>query len=374
MTKYTPAQEKAAELFHAAESGNVQAQVRFAESIAHTDLPTQLRPVINGILLKELDEVETTFEKYTTKDTVQTIGEEESVKVYGWNDDNVPGLNHGDKFVPGTLPRVGNRQQYPQIALQATDKKKIAHQYGLALDVDWQTIVNSRGARIDLIRDGVQELARSAKRHEDYLPATNIVTGSGFNTAKLGTTGHALSGNPTPFTITAIQAAVKAAQAFKIDKRLIHFPKFALLVAPGNKTVVNQALSGSIIRKVEGETGTAGQGDRALVSYEQRIDLGINLEVVEVPWLTEIWSGFGDGFVMVPQGGPRPAITRNYLQGYETPQLFIKSSNAVNFSGGTVPYMDGDFDSDAIAAKVRHVYGSDVHWNQGIVYSNGTGS
>lgn len=374
MTKYTPAQEKAAELFFAAESGDSRAQVRLAESIAHTDLPVQLRPVINGILVKELDEVATTYEKFTTKDTVQTIGEEESVKVYGWNDDNVADLNHGEKFLPGTLPRVGNRQAYPQIGLQATDKKKIAHQYGLALGVDWQAIVNSRGARVDLIRDGVQELARSVKRHEDATPVKNLVTPSGFNTAKIGTTGHALSGNPNPFTITAIQAAIKQAQSFKIDKRPIHFSGFTMLVAPGNKAGVMQALSGRTIKTVKGEPGTAGSGDRDLVSYEQVVDLGASIDVVENPWLTQIWSSFGDGFILIPKDSPRPTLTRNYLAGYETPQLFIKSSNAVSFGGGATNYMDGDFDSDAIAAKVRHVYGSDLHWNEGIVYSNGTGS
>lgn len=372
--RLTESQKKAAELFHAAEGGNVAAQLRFAESIAHTDLPSQLKPVIAGILNKELDQVETTYEKFTTKDTVQTIGEEESVKVYGWNDENVADLNHGEKFVPGTLPRVGNRQAYPQIGLQATDKKKAAQQYGLALGVDWQTIVNSRGARVDLIRDGVQELARAAKRHEDVVPVKNLITSSGFNTAKVGTTGHALTGNPKADSILAIQAAIKAAQAFKIDKRLVNFPKFVMLVAPGMKSSVMQAISGSIIRKVEGEPGTAGSGDRSLVSFEQRIDLGVNLEVIENPWLTQIWSGFGEGFIMLPQGGQRPVLTRNYLQGYEKPQLFIKSSNAINFSGGAVPFMEGDFDSDGISAKVRHVYGSDLHWNEGIVYSTGAGS
>lgn len=365
--RLTEHQKKAAELFAAAESGDGRAQLRFAESIAHTDLPTQLRPVIDGILQKEYREVETTFESWTTRDTVQTIGEEESVKVYGFNQDNIADLNHGETFLPGTLPRIGNRQSYPQLGLQATDKKKIAHQYGEAFGIDWQTVVNSRGARIDLIRDAVTEFGVHSRQLEDSKPVKNLVTATGFNTAKTGTAG-ALTGNPSLDDILAVQAAIEKGQSFKIDGTPVHFPKFTMLVAPGMKGKVEQALSGRIIKRTKGTGGSTVD----TVSFEQSIDLGVDLEVKENRWLTAINPNFGRGFIMIPQGGPRPVVTRNYLQGYEKPSFWVKSSNAVNFSGGAVPILDGDFDSDSIATKVRHVYGSDLHWNEGIVFSNGT--
>lgn len=369
--RLTESQKKAAELFAAAEAGDARAQMRFAESVAHTDLPVQLKPVINGILQKEYEDVETTVEQWTTRDTVQTIGEEESVKVYGFNQDNIADLNHGEKFLPGTLPRIGNRQSYPQLGLQATDKKKIAYQYGEAFGIDWQTIVNSRGSRVDLVRDAVTEFGIHARQLEDAVPVKLLVTASGFNTAQIGTAG-ALSGNPSLDDITAIQEAVEKAQSFKIDKSPVKFQRFAMLVAPGQKSRVMQALSGSIIRKIQGEPGTAGSGDQALVSFEQKIDLGVQIDVIENPWLTAINPSFGKGFLLIPQGGPRPVVARNYLAGYERPSFFVKTSNAVNFSGGSVPYLEGDFDSDAIATKVRHVYGANLHWNQGIVYSDGS--
>ena len=366
--RLTESQKKATELFVAAEAGDARAQMRFAESIAHTDLPTQLRPVINGILQAEYQNVETTYEQWTTRDTVQTIGEEESVKVYGYNQDNIKELNHGEKFLPGTLPRVGNRERYPQLGMQATDKRKVAYQYGEAFGIDWQTVVNSRGARVDLIRDAVTQFGIHARQLEDSKPVKNLVTANGFNTAKIGTAG-ALSGNPVLDDITAIQAAIEKAQSFKIDDSPVHFSKFVMLVAPGQKSKVMQALSGRVIKSTKGQGGTTVN----TVSLEQTIDLGAELTVIENRWLTEINPNFGRGFIMLPQNGPRPVVTRNYLQGYEKPQFFVKSSNSVSFSGGPTPYLDGDFDSDAIATKVRHVYGSDLHWNEGIVYSTGAG-
>ncbi|QIK64517.1 hypothetical protein G7068_16200 [Leucobacter viscericola] len=365
--RLTESQKKAATLFKAAESGDVNAQLRFAESISHTDLPTQLRPVINTILQKEYDQVETTFESYTSKETVQTIGEEEAVKVYGFNQDNIADLNHGETFLPGTLPRIGNRQSYPQLGLQATDKKKAAYQYGEAFGIDWQTIVNSRGARVDLVRDSVTEFGIHARQLEDSKPVKNLVTATGFNTAKLGTAG-ALAGNPSLEDIVAIQAALEKAQSFKIDGTPVHFSKFVMLVAPGQKGRVQQALSGRIIKKTKGTGGSTID----TVAFEQTIDLGAEITVLENRWLTAINPNFGRGFILIPIGGPRPVLTRNYLAGAERPSFWVKSSNSVNFSGGAVPFMDGDFDSDSISTKVRHVYGSDLLWTEGIVFSNGT--
>ena len=150
----------------------------------------------------------------------------------------------------------------------------------------------------------------------------------------------------------------------------MRYSKFVMLVAPGMAPAVRQALSGRVIKKTKGTGGSTVD----TVSFEQTIDLGVELEVVENHWLSTIWSGIGRGFILIPVGGPRPIITRNYLEGYEKPQLFIKSSNATRFDGGAVPYTDGDFDSDSIDAKVRHVYGSDVLWTEGIAYSTGAGS
>lgn len=365
--RLTESQKKAAELFKRAEEGDRQAQLRFAESISHTDLPAQLRPVINGILQKEYDSVETTFESYTTKELVQTIGEEEKVKVYGFNQDNIADLNHGETFLPGTLPRVGNRQSYPQLGLQATDKSKRADQYGEAFGIDWQTVVNSRGARVDLIRDAVTEFGKHARQLEDSKPVKNLVTGSGFNTAKIGSAG-AITGNPAADDILGIQKAVEHAQSFKIDGSPVRFKKFVMLVAPGMAPSVRQALSGRVIKKTKGTGGSSVD----LVSFEQTVDLGVELEILENHWLSMIWSGIGKGFILIPVGGPRPTLTRNYLAGYERPSFWVKTSNAISFSGGPVPYMEGDFDSDAIATKVRHVYGSDVLWTEGIAYSTGT--
>lgn len=367
--RLTESQKKAAELFQRAEEGDARAQVRFAESIAHTDLPTQLRPVIQTILLKEYENVETTFESYTSRETVQTIGEEEAVKVYGFNQDNIADLNHGEPFLPGTLPRVGNRQSYAQLGLQATDKRKIAFQYGEAFGIDWQTIVNSRGARVDLIRDAVSEFGKHARQLEDSKPVKNLVTASGFNTAKIGTAG-AISGNPAADDILGIQKAIEHAQSFKIDGTPVRYSRFAMLVAPGMGPKVRQALSGRVITKTKGTGGSTVD----TLSFEQSVDLGVELEVIENHWLPMIWSGIGKGFILIPVGGPRPILTRNYLLGYERPSFWVKASNAVSFGGGTVPVLDGDFDSDSIATKVRHVYGSDVMWTEGIAYSTGAGS
>ena len=45
------------------------------------------------------------------------------------------------------------------------------------------------------------------------------------------------------------------------------------------------------------------------------------------------------------------------LAGHESPELFMKASNQARVGGGVAGPMDGDFETDNIFYKVRHVLG-----------------
>jgi len=74
-------------------------------------------------------------------------------------------------------------------------------------------------------------------------------------------------------------------------------------------------------------------------------------------------------------GTSRPAIVAARLRGYETPQLYMKASNAVAISGGGLTSaFDGSFENDAIQFKNRQFIGVARIDPKMAVYSNGTGS
>lgn len=368
----TARQLAVAKLYEKALQGDPRAQFEFAESISHSDLPTQIVPTIQRTLTKRYQgaQEEQVHQKFTTRQLVDRLGVDVEYNVYGFDQDNIPENSMGDDFIPGGLPRIANRERYPQISLSASGKKLRADQLGEAFGVDWQAIVNSRGTEVNLIDDAVSEFARHASNEEDIRATKSLVTRSGFNTARIGTAG-AIAGNPEIDTAETIQNAVAKAKAMKLDGVEINPTAFALLVTPSYGPAARQALARRRLTRVPARTGD----DSAVVGdeYEETIDIGATITVVENKWLSAINPNFGRGWILVPTNGmPYPTVTSNYLRGYETPSFWVKNSNAMNYGGGEVPILEGDFDSDAIQTKVRHVNGSSVLWNEGIVYSAGT--
>ena len=74
-----------------------------------------------------------------------------------------------------------------------------------------------------------------------------------------------------------------------------------------------------------------------------------------------------------PSSG-RPALEIGRLIGHESPELFQKSPNATRVGGGTVDPTDGDFDTDSVEWKVRHVMGGTLMDPKSALASTGTGS
>ena len=107
--------------------------------------------------------------------------------------------------------------------------------------------------------------------------------------------------------------------------------------------------------------------------------MGAEIDVVPNRFLTAPSIGGAAGatawFLIPMSGGPKPTLLTNFLTGYETPSYFMKSSNATAIGGGSLldPY-DGDFDTDSIESKVRHVVGANIAWGEGIIWSAGTGA
>jgi hypothetical protein len=61
-----------------------------------------------------------------------------------------------------------------------------------------------------------------------------------------------------------------------------------------------------------------------------------------------------------------------FLIGHETPELFQKTPNAVRVGGGPVDPTDGDFETDSVEWKLRHVYGGTLMDPKSGVASKGT--
>jgi hypothetical protein len=130
-------------------------------------------------------------------------------------------------------------------------------------------------------------------------------------------------------------------------------------------------------------SGTSGQRLNVANWARNIVKLAVNyyLPIVDTVYGNQGWYLFAD-----PNGG-RPAIEFAHLRGRRMPELFMKAPNSIAIGEGAMgpgpgPMigtsmqnpMEGDFDTDAIHYKIRHVYGGVTVDPIMAVYSNGGGA
>lgn len=346
------------------------AQFQLAEAVASGEFPTQILPAVRRTLQARFESTPQVHQQFTTRKTVQAINVEEEVNVFSFGDQsNLEDLNTaGDGFVKGGLPTILPRQPYPQIGLTGTGKKIKARKIGEAFGLDWEAIVRQRGTNVNLIRDSFEAFGTHAANQEEIDVARLLVKSSGFATASgEGLNGATpLSGNPDLLDPDDIASVLGTLLNTNIEGQLPNYDRFVILTTIANAPLIQRAVGAR--RFVRNPGATSGY------SWEESIDYGAQIDVIGWKWLTAIWPAMGKGAIVVPvaSGAELPVLTSNYLEGYESPSLWIKDSNARNLGGGEVnPEVDGDFDSDAIVTKVRHVHGANSLWNAGIGYTTG---
>lgn len=365
---------EAAKLFEGALHGDRQAGVKLAEEIAFGDLPAQIVPLIRRTLVQNYGKQETVWDKFTSVEKVESIDRsEELMKANFLNQDNIPGENFGEAFVPGSLPKHTPGTKVPTLLPQGTKKYVSATSYAEGLAINWQSIVNTRGQGLNLITKGLEAFAIHASATEDVAATRLLMNGGGINASTFnGSTGYGgnhLAGDAPLASILDIQAAVQQAQTFWLDYTNVYFDKFSLVVAPTQVSQAKQVLSS---REITSVGATAARANK----YKQEIDLGAEITVVGNRWLTAPGIGgsaASTAWFLVPTGTLNPALASIRLDGYEVPSFFMKAPNQVAV-GGSGAGSEFDFDSDSIESKVRHVVGANALWTAGIVYSLGSGT
>lgn len=351
----------------------VRAQFKLAESIASGEFPSQILPAVRRTLQGVFDSQPQVHQRFTTRKTVQAINVAEEVNIYKFGDQaNLDDTNlNGDGFVQGGLPTILPRQPYPEIGLTGSGKTIKARKIGEAFGLDWEAIVRSRGAQVNILRDAFTAFGQHAANQEEIDVARLLVNSSGFANGTGGgiDDSQALSGNPDLYDPDDLATALGTLLNTPVEGVLPNYEKFVILTPVANAPLIRRAVGARNFVRNPGATSG--------YSWTEQLDFGAEVEVIGWKWLTAIWPAMGKGAVIVPvaAGDSLPVLTSNYLEGYESPSVWIKDSNARNISGGEVnPEVDGDFDSDAVETKVRHVHGANGLWTQAVGTTTGANS
>jgi hypothetical protein len=121
----------------------------------------------------------------------------------------------------------------------------------------------------------------------------------------------------------------------------------------------------------------SGGGD-GTGSNQLRVNNWLSRRVTPIvnPWLPIVDTTTGNSawYLFGQTMAGRPAMEVGFLRGHEQPEVFVKAPDSMRVGGGMAPVEDGDFETDAIRHKVRHVLGGTLMDPKMGVASDGGGA
>jgi hypothetical protein len=186
----------------------------------------------------------------------------------------------------------------------------------------------------------------------------------------INTTNGASATNPA-LSVAGLQDGMTVlAKQLDSDSEPIMVDAVTLVVGPALIVTALNILNSTELRPKTSGGATSAQELIAQNWMKNKIRLAVNYYIPRVATT----NGDTTWFLFADPAVGRPALELGFLKGHETPELFMKTPNAQRVGGGAVNPMDGDFDSDAIEYKIRHVLGGVRLEPKSAVSSNGSGS
>lgn len=351
--KYLKRLAEAADLVARAYGGNRRAVLTLQEALGTSDFPLLFGDILDRQLLAAYRETPQVFRNFCK---IARVRDFRTVNRFAIN---------GAESV---LSEVAAQSEYPESRLTEARYQYAVKKYGRRIPFSWEAMINDD---LDALSDTPARFGRAARRTESRFATTLYVDASGPH-ASLYTTGNAnkVTSNPV-LSIAALQTAmtVLAAQV-DADSEPIVVESVELVVPPALEITAMNVVNALQIELTE-SGGTSNQKLIAANWMKNRVRVSVD---PYIPLVASSANGSTSWFLFANASTGRPALEVGFLRGHEEPQIFIKSPNAQRVGGGQVNPMDGDFDTDSIQYKVRHVLGGTRLDPKATVGSNGSGS
>lgn len=280
------------------------------------------------------------------------------------------------------LSEVKQLTEYPAAALTDGAYSYSVKKYGRRIGLAWEDLINDD---LDAFASIPERLGNAARRSEEKFVTGLYAAASGPNSTFFSTsnknvinTTTAGTGAPTnpALSVTNLQYAFQVlAQQVDADGAPIYIDGVVLVVPPALEVPANNIINATQIMTAAGSGGAnsdAGRPDMLQVANW----MARRVQVVVNPWLPIISTTNGNTswYLFANPSVGRPAMEVGFLTGHESPELFQKSPNATRVGGGLIDPSEGDFDTDSVEWKLRHVFGGTLMDPKSAVASNGTNS
>jgi hypothetical protein len=328
------------------------------EAMTTADFPQLFGDVLDRQLLADYVETTPAWQSFCKRGTVPDFRTVRRFRVDG---------------AEAHLDAVLERAPYPLTSVADAEYTYSVAKYGKRIPFSWETMVNDD---LDALKDIPARFARSARRTEDRF-ATNLIADTNGPHATMFAAGNrnivsaaygAVSNNPA-LSIAGLQDGMTVlGNMLDTDSEPIVIEAAILIVPPALALVAQNILNALEI--IVGVTGTATQILRTTNWMKSKVELIVN------PYLPLIstTNGATSWYLFASPSNGRPAVEIGFLRGHESPEIFMKSPNATRVGGGGEDAMNGDFDTDSIEYKIRHVLGGTRLDPKMAVASNGSGA
>ncbi len=310
---------------------------RIHEALTTSDFPLMFGDVLDRQLLAAYKAVDAAWRPFTKMSTVNKIDEDaRRFAVYG-----------GDNL----LPRVGEKGEY--LASPRNELRYLlqVNKRGRQFDISWEAITNDD---LGALRDTPERFGRAAERTEHRIVTTLYasdvgahVEGNGGNLYEVGINAAA-----TVLSVPALEVGVQTMNMFTDipGEPIMAIPKF-LVVPPALEYTARRILNSSVLL----EAAAAGTPVGATNVIAQA---GLQLIVDKYLPVVNTGNDQHTQWYLFSDPADIAALEAAHLTGHENPEIAMKSSDKVTVGGGPIGPMSGDFATDNVFYRVRHVFGA----------------
>lgn len=220
--------------------------------------------------------------------------------------------------------------------------------YGGTFGLSWEAFLNDD---LGALKDLPDRLSTGARRTESLL-VTNLYVDTNGPHASLYTGGNnnCIPGNPA-LSVSGLAAGIQCfADMVDADGHPILIDGYTLVVPPALEVTANN-IANALQIEMEDTGGSATQKliAKNWLAGRYTVEVDPYIGYVAAAHQTTMW------FLFAKPVGNRAALEVAYLAGESVPALFMKAGDQVRVGGGGSAF--GDFESDTVWYKCRHVIG-----------------
>ena len=313
-------------------------QYLLREAMTTADFPQLFGDVLDRELLATYKAVSPAWQAFTKKSTVSDF-----------RTANRFAITNGDQM----LSQVAEKGEYLASDRDEEEYTIKAYKYGRQFDISWESIINDD---LDALKDTPQRFATAVMRTEHYQVTNQYAGDVGTHTANANLFESGVNCVATALTIASLGTGITYmnSQTDANGEPFLTTPRF-LVVPPALEITARQIITSTTNTWQQDTDSTVDAFQlptaNVLPQYGLQLIVDRYLPVCDT-------TSDNEGWYLFCSPTDIPCIEIAHLRGHESPEICMKASDKVAVGGASpLPSMSGDFATDNILYRVRHVFG-----------------